>query len=191
MREHLDRSVSELFQHEIDHLDGVLAVDRACDGDALISREVFEAEPRLLCRPGRLHHSTNDDPTPNLSDKDSTSTYGSGMLVVLYADVAGSMQIYEQYGDTLARDAMATCIEVLTQVAARLEGRLVKTIGDEVMCAFKDPVKAVLASNEMQLGRTTRRRRKPFCGRRAAYKNWVPLRPGIGGGKRYLRRRPI
>ncbi len=73
------------------------------------------------------------------------------MLVVLYADVAGSMQIYEQYGDTLARDAMATCIEVLTQVAVRLEGRLVKTIGDEVMCAFKDPVKAVLASNEMQL----------------------------------------
>jgi len=73
------------------------------------------------------------------------------MLVVLYADVAGSMQIYEQYGDTLARDAMATCIEVLTQVAARLEGRLVKTIGDEVMCAFTDPVKAVLASNEMQL----------------------------------------
>ena len=45
LREHLDRSVSELFQHEIDHLDGVLAVDRACDGDALISREVFETEP--------------------------------------------------------------------------------------------------------------------------------------------------
>ena len=86
-----------------------------------------------------------------MSDNVSTSSYESGMLVVLYADVAGSTQIYEQHGDTLARDAMATCIEVLTAVTSRLEGRLVKTIGDEVMCAFKDPVKAVLASNEMQL----------------------------------------
>ena len=86
-----------------------------------------------------------------MNENDSTSTYESGMLAVLYADVAGSTKIYETHGDTLARDAMATCIEILTQVASRLDGRLVKTIGDEVMCAFKDPVKAVLASNEMQM----------------------------------------
>lgn len=86
-----------------------------------------------------------------MSDKESTGTYESGLLVVLYADVAGSTQIYEKFGDTMARDAMAACIDILTQVATRLEGRLVKTIGDEVMCAFKDPVKAVLASNEMQM----------------------------------------
>ena len=89
--------------------------------------------------------------TCTLNDKDSTSTFERSLLVVLYADVAGSTQIYEQYGDTLARDAMATCIDVLTQVVVRLDGRLIKTIGDEVMCAFKDPIKAVLASNEMQM----------------------------------------
>ena len=33
---------SELLQHEIDHLDGVLAIDRAIDRDAIVLREVFE-----------------------------------------------------------------------------------------------------------------------------------------------------
>jgi peptide deformylase len=38
----LDAPTSELLQHEIDHLDGILAVDRALDRDALVLREVFE-----------------------------------------------------------------------------------------------------------------------------------------------------
>ena len=42
--ERLDAATSELFQHEIDHLDGVLALDRALDREAIIHREVFEAD---------------------------------------------------------------------------------------------------------------------------------------------------
>ena len=40
----VDRPRSELLQHEIDHLDGVLAVDHAMDRDALVAREVYEAD---------------------------------------------------------------------------------------------------------------------------------------------------
>ncbi len=40
-REDCDLATSELLQHEIDHLDGVLAVDRALDKNALVSREAF------------------------------------------------------------------------------------------------------------------------------------------------------
>ena len=36
---------SELFQHELDHLDGILAVDRALDRESLVQRTVFEREP--------------------------------------------------------------------------------------------------------------------------------------------------
>ena len=36
-----DAAVSELVQHEIDHLDGILAIDRALDRDSVISREVY------------------------------------------------------------------------------------------------------------------------------------------------------
>ena len=40
----LNQAVSELLQHEIDHLDGVLAVDRALDRESLVLREVFETQ---------------------------------------------------------------------------------------------------------------------------------------------------
>ena len=48
--ERLDRATSELLQHEIDHLDGVLALDRAADRDAIVSREVFESMPEHFAR---------------------------------------------------------------------------------------------------------------------------------------------
>ncbi len=35
--------ISELLQHEIDHLDGILAVDRAIDRDAIVERRAFES----------------------------------------------------------------------------------------------------------------------------------------------------
>jgi peptide deformylase len=40
----MDRPVAELLQHEIDHLDGILAVDRALDRDALVHKKVYDAE---------------------------------------------------------------------------------------------------------------------------------------------------
>ena len=41
----LDLPAAELLQHEIDHLDGVLAVDRAIDRDSLVVRAEFERDP--------------------------------------------------------------------------------------------------------------------------------------------------
>ncbi|HUR81831.1 MAG TPA: peptide deformylase, partial [Thermoanaerobaculia bacterium] len=38
----LDAAASELLQHEIDHLDGVLAVDRALDARSLVMRREYE-----------------------------------------------------------------------------------------------------------------------------------------------------
>lgn len=41
-----DRNLSELLQHEIDHLDGILAVDRIVDTKTLCTREEFEKRYR-------------------------------------------------------------------------------------------------------------------------------------------------
>ena len=41
----MDPARSELFQHEMDHLNGVLALDHAMDRNAIISRQVFETDP--------------------------------------------------------------------------------------------------------------------------------------------------
>jgi peptide deformylase len=41
-----DRNLSELLQHEIDHLDGILAIDRIIDIKTLCAREEFEKRYR-------------------------------------------------------------------------------------------------------------------------------------------------
>lgn len=71
-------------------------------------------------------------------------------LAVLFADISGSTRLYEQHGDAIARADMAACIELLDDAAAGLSGETLKTIGDEIMVAFADPVKAALAATEMQ-----------------------------------------
>jgi peptide deformylase len=42
-----NRNLSELLQHEIDHLDGILAVDRITDTKTLCTREEFETRHRV------------------------------------------------------------------------------------------------------------------------------------------------
>jgi peptide deformylase len=41
-----ERNLAELLQHEIDHLDGVLAIDRVTDPKSIVSREEFEKRYR-------------------------------------------------------------------------------------------------------------------------------------------------
>lgn len=41
-----DRNLSELLQHEIDHLDGILAIDRVVDFKTVCTREEFEKRYR-------------------------------------------------------------------------------------------------------------------------------------------------
>jgi peptide deformylase len=41
-----DRNLSELLQHEIDHLDGILAIDRVVDLKTICTREEFEKRHR-------------------------------------------------------------------------------------------------------------------------------------------------
>jgi peptide deformylase len=43
--ERLGRAESELLQHELDHLDGALAIDRALDRESIVYRAAFDADP--------------------------------------------------------------------------------------------------------------------------------------------------
>ncbi len=70
-------------------------------------------------------------------------------LVVLYADVSGSTRIYEDFGDTVAHADMHACLELLTDVAEKNEGKKIKTIGDELMCMFYRPDMAAQAAIQM------------------------------------------
>jgi adenylate cyclase len=52
---------------------------------------------------------------------------------VLFADVSGSTKLYETAGDTVAHAAIEKCVNLMREKTVRASGRVIKTIGDEVM----------------------------------------------------------
>jgi len=74
----------------------------------------------------------------------------SSSLTILFADVSGSTKLFELRGNVAARDIIASVLGALTEVAQRHGGKLIKTIGDEIMCTFPSAVQGLLASTDMQ-----------------------------------------
>jgi adenylate cyclase len=71
-------------------------------------------------------------------------------LAILFADIAGSSGLYQNYGDEQALTAIEGCLAVLRAAAAVYHGRVVKTIGDELMVVFPSADEAFCAAFEMQ-----------------------------------------
>ena len=71
-------------------------------------------------------------------------------LAVLFADISESTKLYCALGDNAARVVVNACLSLITAVVERYKGRVVKTIGDEVMCVFRRADDAVQAASEMQ-----------------------------------------
>ena len=69
---------------------------------------------------------------------------------ILFADVSGSTRLFEQKGDVEARRLIAAVLGALTIVCEEHGGRLIKTIGDEIMCTFRNALQGVLAACDMQ-----------------------------------------
>ena len=70
-------------------------------------------------------------------------------LAILFADIVQSTQIYELLGDRQAQLLIARCLSVLSQATEDCGGKVIKTIGDEVMCTFADGNTAFGAAKAM------------------------------------------
>lgn len=70
--------------------------------------------------------------------------------VVMFADVVGSTAMYENMGDTAARSRISKALNTMTSICRRHRGKLVKTLGDEIMVYFLDTDLAVLAAKTIQ-----------------------------------------
>ncbi len=66
-------------------------------------------------------------------------------LAVLFADIAGSTRLYEELGDGPAKHLIGRGLAAMSERAAAAGGRLVKTIGDEILCTFPDATAAARA----------------------------------------------
>ena len=71
-------------------------------------------------------------------------------LTILFADVSGSTKLFELRGDVEARTIIARVLEALTGIAGNHGGKVIKTIGDEIMCTFPGALNGVLAAIDMQ-----------------------------------------
>jgi len=84
----------------------------------------------------------DDDATP--------ATAIASDIAVLFADVSGSTKLYETVGDVSALEAIGRCLSLVRIACEGQGGRVVKTIGDEIMAVFPGPDEAAEAAAEMQ-----------------------------------------
>lgn len=71
-------------------------------------------------------------------------------IVIMFADVSGSTQLYENLGDTDAHDCISESLNRITRHALNHKGHLVETIGDEAMLMFADVNDAASAAVDIQ-----------------------------------------
>jgi len=71
---------------------------------------------------------------------------------VLFADVSGSTKLYDTIGDAAAHEAIELCLKLFSALTEQHGGRVIKTIGDEVMAVFPEASKAGAAARDIQLG---------------------------------------
>lgn len=87
---------------------------------------------------------------------------------VLFSDIVGSSKLYQQLGNAKAEEKIHFTMQTLTACAQRYSGRVIKTIGDEIMCSFVELSDAAEAAIEMN---------------RLVQDNKIELRTGISCGK--------
>ncbi|MCI1709549.1 MAG: FHA domain-containing protein [Chiayiivirga sp.] len=71
-------------------------------------------------------------------------------LCILFADVSGSTKLFEQRGDVEARRIIAAVLDALSKICASHGGKVIKTIGDEIMCTLPGALNGVMAASDMQ-----------------------------------------
>ncbi len=71
-------------------------------------------------------------------------------VAILFADVVGSTQLYDKFGDTKASETVAACLDVMKEATLMNDGTVIKTIGDEVMSTFPSVDQAMSAAAHMQ-----------------------------------------
>ena len=71
-------------------------------------------------------------------------------VAILFADVVGSTQLYDKFGDTKASETVAQCLDVMKDATHQFNGTVIKTIGDEVMSTFPTVEEAMGAAVMMQ-----------------------------------------
>lgn len=69
---------------------------------------------------------------------------------VMFADIAGSSQLFERLGDTEAMHAVERCLKRMSRSIDAFHGRTVQVVGDELLAAFETAESACQSAIDMQ-----------------------------------------
>lgn len=75
--------------------------------------------------------------------------------VVLFADVSGSSALYKTKGNSEAKAIISHLLELVQKITVEHKGRVVKTIGDEVMVCFSSGQESIETAIAIQQNFTT------------------------------------
>lgn len=68
---------------------------------------------------------------------------------ILLCDISGSTPLYEQFGDERASRIVHDCVKGMQDTAVRGGGEFVRSKGDDVLCLFEDPARALITARDM------------------------------------------
>ena len=71
-------------------------------------------------------------------------------VALLFTDIVGSTQYFEQYGDIAGKAMLKAHNDLLFPIIESYKGTIIKTIGDSIMTSFPDPEDAVRCAIAMQ-----------------------------------------
>jgi len=74
-----------------------------------------------------------------MSDTTSQTSHRS----VLFADIVSSTALYEEIGNLKAKETVGSCLDALSAIVVEHDGRVVKSMGDGILCAFSNSEEAV------------------------------------------------
>jgi adenylate cyclase len=69
---------------------------------------------------------------------------------ILFADVNGSTELYEKVGNARAQAAVAHMLTTLSDSIGRHSGRIIKTVGAQIMCVLPNARQAAAAAVDIQ-----------------------------------------
>ena len=126
--------------------------DEGGAGVARIAHDRRACEPRdarVRAAPARLR-ARAWMPVPTISTMIAAAMTERRALTILFADVSGSTRLFETRGDEVALRLVGSVLLALAEVAVHHGGRVIKTIGDEIMCTFPGALHGLLAATDMQ-----------------------------------------
>lgn len=69
---------------------------------------------------------------------------------IVFANLAGNAQLFEKLGDAQAKTVISQCLNQLVEATTRHDGRVISTVGDEIMSLFPDANHMIKACIAMQ-----------------------------------------